>query len=134
MTTNDDVAREIDALNNAAMEAFRKKDAAALADGFASDGKFLGAHQPIAVGRAEIAAAWNALLNLPNVSASWGSSEVNVAESGEFAYELGTYSLSFDGETARIEDSGKYVVVWRKVGASWKIAADIINSDHPLSP
>jgi uncharacterized protein (TIGR02246 family) len=134
MNGNSEVARQIEALNNEAMDSFRRKDAVALASGFADDGKFLGAHQPIAVGRAQIAAAWKALMDLPNVAARWGSSEVRVAGSGELAYELGTYSLSFDGPAKRTEDLGKYIVVWRKDGTSWKIVADIINSDLPLAP
>jgi ketosteroid isomerase-like protein len=27
--------------------------------------------------------------------------------------------------------NGKYVVVWRKIGSEWKVAADIFNSDLP---
>jgi ketosteroid isomerase-like protein len=134
MDGNNEVARQIEALNNEAMDSFRRKDVDKLVAGFAEDAKFLGAHQPIAVGRAQIAAAWKALMDLPNVTARWGSSEVRVAGSGELAYELGTYSLSFDGLAKRIEDLGKYVVVWRKDGASWKIVADIINSDVPIAP
>ena len=30
-------------------------------------------------------------------------------------------------------DTGKYVVVWRKIGSEWKAAADIFNSDLPAS-
>jgi uncharacterized protein (TIGR02246 family) len=131
MSTNREVALQIEALNAKAMDAFRRRDAVALGDSFAPDGKFLGAHQPIAVGRAEIAKAWSALMALPNVSAHWGSREVEVALSGEVAIELGTYSLAFDGPTRRIEDVGKYIVVWRKEGETWKIVADMINSDLP---
>jgi hypothetical protein len=32
-----------------------------------------------------------------------------------------------------LTDTGKYVVVWRKVGGEWKAAADIFNSDLPAS-
>jgi ketosteroid isomerase-like protein len=131
MSTNSEVALQIDALNTKAMDAFHRKDAVALADGFATDGKFLGAHQPIAVGRAEITKAWSSLTALPNVSAHWGSHEVAVALSGEVAIELGTYSLAFDGPARRVEDIGKYIVVWRKEGDTWKIIADMINSDLP---
>ena len=39
------------------------------------------------------------------------------------ALDRGTYRLG--------EDTGKYVVVWRKIGGEWKAAADIFNSDKP---
>jgi uncharacterized protein (TIGR02246 family) len=133
MSSMSAVAREIATLNEAAMEAFRRKDAVALAAGFTADGQFLGAHQPIATGRNAIAAAWETMLSLPNVRAQWGSVQVVTAGSGELAYEIGTYRLVFDGPDGRITDTGKYIVVWRKEGARWLIAADMINSDLPLA-
>ena len=42
------------------------------------------------------------------------------------AREIGTFSLKTKGPTPK-EVSGKYVVVWEKVGADWKLAADIWN-------
>ena len=40
--------------------------------------------------------------------------------------------MSGDGPDGnRFEDSGKYLVAWKKVGAEWKIAADAGNSDAP---
>jgi ketosteroid isomerase-like protein len=92
----------------------------------------MGAHQPIATGREAIAAAWKALMELPGVSARWQSTEVRVASSGEVAYELGTYMLSYDSEQDRVRDIGKYLVIWRKESGGWMIAVDMINSD--LSP
>ena len=32
-----------------------------------------------------------------------------------------------------LTDTGKYVVVWRKIDGKWKAAADIFNSDLPAS-
>ena len=42
------------------------------------------------------------------------------------AREIGTYSLKTKGPTPK-EVTGKYVVVWEKVGNDWKLAADIWN-------
>ncbi|MFY9839663.1 MAG: SgcJ/EcaC family oxidoreductase [Xanthobacteraceae bacterium] len=42
------------------------------------------------------------------------------------AREIGTFSLMTKGPTAK-EITGKYVVVWEKVGKDWKLAADIWN-------
>jgi ketosteroid isomerase-like protein len=47
------------------------------------------------------------------------------------AYEIGTYEMAMDGPAGRIEDDGKYVVVWRKSDDGWKVAADIFNSSRP---
>jgi ketosteroid isomerase-like protein len=35
-----------------------------------------------------------------------------------------------DSPNGRIEDDGKYVVVWRKTGKGWQVAADIFNSSR----
>jgi uncharacterized protein (TIGR02246 family) len=123
--------RQIDELNRAAMAAFQRKDAATIAAGFTEDAKLLMPHAPMAVGRQAIAAGWAQMLALPNVSATWQATFVERAQSGELAYEIGTYALEYDGSAGRVRDQGKYVVVWRKEAGVWKIAADIINTDNP---
>ena len=40
--------------------------------------------------------------------------------------EIGTYSLNTKGSPST-ELSGKYVVVWEKVGNEWKLSTDIWN-------
>jgi ketosteroid isomerase-like protein len=57
---------------------------------------------------------------------------IAVAQAGDVAYDIGTYSLAFDGGQGPVRDRGKYVVVWRKVSGDWKVAADIFNSDGPV--
>ena len=42
------------------------------------------------------------------------------------AREIGTFSLKTKGPTLQ-EVTGKYVVVWEKVGNDWKLSSDIWN-------
>jgi ketosteroid isomerase-like protein len=42
------------------------------------------------------------------------------------AREIGTFSLKTKGPNPK-EVTGKYVVVWEKVGKDWKLATDIWN-------
>jgi ketosteroid isomerase-like protein len=42
------------------------------------------------------------------------------------AYEIGRFSMKTKGARAQ-ELTGRYVVVWEKVGGEWKLAADIWN-------
>lgn len=51
------------------------------------------------------------------------------ASSGDMAYEIGTYTLSFKGDKGPVQDKGKYVVVWKNTGGHWRAAADIFNSN-----
>jgi ketosteroid isomerase-like protein len=46
----------------------------------------------------------------------------------EAAREIGTFSLRTKGQQPQ-EITGKYVVVWEKVGAHWKLATDIWNTN-----
>jgi len=109
-----------------------RHDADAVARFYTRDGKFLCPNASIAEGRTAIAAMWKGLLDRPNVHLEFGPSVVEVAGSGDMAYDQGTYELSFDGDGGHIEDHGKYTVVWKKEDGEWLAAIDILNSDLPL--
>jgi ketosteroid isomerase-like protein len=42
------------------------------------------------------------------------------------AREIGTFSLKTKGPTPK-EVSGKYVVIWQRIGRDWKLSSDIWN-------
>jgi ketosteroid isomerase-like protein len=75
-------------------------------------------------GRAAIAAMWQGMAEQvgdPKVTT------LDVKPLGpSAAREIGTFSLKAKGPTPQ-EVTGKYVVVWEKVGTDWKLAADIWN-------
>lgn len=131
-----DVAAEEQAirdLDNQMLAAAAAKDAAAVAAFFAPDGRSMLDNAPAAVGTAAIAEAWGAMLQAPGATLTWTPTLIRVANAGDLAYDLGTYTFSFDGPDGRVTDTGKYVTVWTKVDGQWKIAADIGNSDLPES-
>lgn len=72
---------------------------------------------------------------LPGFAGGWQPTTVVAARSGELAYSIGTYELSWTGEKgATVTDRGKYVTLWRKqADGSWKVALDMFNSDAPAS-
>ena len=124
--------REIRAVIPAWLEAVRRKDTAAIARLYTPDGRFMVPNAPIAEGRAAVAAMWDHLLSLPNAALTFGPTQIEAAASGDLAFEIGTYTLGFDRAAApRVEDRGKYVVVWKRIDGAWKAAADILNSDLP---
>jgi uncharacterized protein (TIGR02246 family) len=131
-----DVAAEEQAIrdvNSQMLAAAAAKDAAALASFFATDGRVMMDNAPAAVGTAAVAEAWGGMLQLPGASLTWTPTLIRVANSGDLAYDVGTYTLSFDGPDGKVTDNGKYVTVWTKVDGQWKVAADIGNSDLPAS-
>ena len=68
-----------------------------------------------------------------SLSLSWKPNKVEVASAGDLAYVTGTYEAKpKDGKA--LADRGKYVAVWKKQSdGSWKMVADIWNSDLPQS-
>ncbi len=103
-------------------------DAATIADFYAPDAVFLIPNGPPAEGPKAIGEAWKGLISLPNLSLNYRATRIDVAASGDLATAVGTYDLAFSGESGRVRDEGKYVVVWRKLDGEWKVIADIYNS------
>ena len=129
MSIDSPVGQEIMAVIAVWKDAVRRKDAAAIAGLYTADGALMVANAPIGVGAAAIAAMWAGMLALPGVAIDFGPNLIEAAASGEMAYDVGAYTLGFDGPAGRIEDKGKYVVVWRKVDGAWRAAVDSLTSD-----
>jgi uncharacterized protein (TIGR02246 family) len=57
-----------------------------------------------------------------------------VTELGDTAYEVGAYTMKLQPPGADVvNDSGKYVVIWKRQGdGAWKLAVDIWNTDLPM--
>ncbi len=127
-TVQEQLIRELEAKWVAAVAA---KDIAAIARIYTADGMFLAPNAPLVEGREAIAEAWAGLLGLPGISLTFEPTRIEVSESADLASDVGTYALAFDSDGGRIEDQGKYVVVWKKVSGAWKVLADIFNSNLP---
>jgi uncharacterized protein (TIGR02246 family) len=111
------------------LAAVQAGDATASAGYYAPDGALLPADGPIAQGTGAIIAAWQGIFGMKNAKLTFAPTQVTVASAGDMAYEIGTYEFSFDSDKGPVKDVGKYVVVWKKIGGDWKVAADIYNSD-----
>jgi uncharacterized protein (TIGR02246 family) len=124
-------AQRIRELGAAWVAAVGAKDIAAIKNFYTSDGLFMAPNAPPAQGRHAIGEAWRGLLQLPGTVLTFGATRIEVSESGDLAYDVGTYALGFDSDAGRVNDHGKYVVVWKKVDGKWQAAADIFNSNLP---
>jgi ketosteroid isomerase-like protein len=108
------------------------KNADAVAGFMTADGATLPPNEPIAKGMEAVKKGWAGLLSLKDVEISWQPTTVQVAESGEIGYTSGTYKLAFtDPKGAKVNDTGKYLEVWKKVDGKWKCYLDMYNSDAP---
>lgn len=129
-----DVAAErgaIEDVNAQWLAAVTNGDAAAVASFYTPDGRLLMPNAATAQGTAAIEEAFTRILGAPGIALSWAQQHVEVASGGDMAWDVGTYTLGYDGPDGRIEDNGKYLVVWKKTDAGWRVAVDISNSNLP---
>lgn len=111
----------------------KAKDAAGIAEFYTEDGAVMPANAPISKGRAAIQQTWASMMQTPGFDLTFVPEQIIVSSSGDMALDRGTYRLTVAPGGATQTDTGKYVVVWRKIGGEWKAAADIFNSDLPAS-
>ena len=98
---------------------------------YTSDGLLLPYNSPPIEGPKAIVEVWKSWGELPNVDINFGANRIEASSSGDIAYDYGWYTFAFDTDNGRVTDKGKYIVVWKKVGGAWKIAADIFNTNLP---
>jgi uncharacterized protein (TIGR02246 family) len=117
---------EIEAVNTKWIEFFNKGDFAGVASLYTTDATALPPGSAMVQGRAAIGAMWNSMteqVSDPKLKT------LDVKPLGpSAAREIGTFSLKTKGPTPK-DVTGKYVVVWEKVGSDWKLATDIWNDD-----
>lgn len=122
-------AEKIRDLGRQWQEAAQAGDVDTIVGLYAEDGRLLPPDAPQTDSKEAIREFWANLLELPKVELTITPSTVEVAEAGDMAYDVGTYTLAFESENGPVRDEGKYVVVWVKEEDAWKAAADIFNSD-----
>ena len=115
------------------LQLVKAKDAAAISQLYTEDGAVMPPNAPIGKGRAAIQQTWASMLRTPGFDLAFAPEQIIISRSGDMALDRGTYRLTIAPGGKPQRDTGKYVVVWRKVGGSWKAAADIFNSDLPPS-
>ena len=74
---------------------------------------------------------WASMMRTPGFDLNISPEQIIISSSGDMALDRGTYQLTISAAGSPQTDTGKYVVVWRKVDGVWKAAADIFNSDGP---
>jgi uncharacterized protein (TIGR02246 family) len=115
---------EIDAANGKWVAFFNNGDFDGIASLYTADATAFPPGSAMVKGRAAIGAMWKGMAEQmaePKVTT------MDVKRLGPAAArEIGTFSLKTKGSPPQ-EVTGKYVVVWQKVGRDWKLATDIWN-------
>ena len=82
-------------------------------------------------GSAVIRASEEIRLAPPDQTFSWSTTDVQVAKSGDLAYELGSFWFDTDGAGEQPVISGEYVVVRTKTDGNWRVAVESSTAVKP---
>jgi uncharacterized protein (TIGR02246 family) len=115
------------------LQLVKAKDAAGISALYAEDGAVMPPNAPIGKGRDAIRQTWASMMQTPGFDLTFVPEQIIVSSSGDMALDRGTYKFTAAPKGTVETDTGKYVVVWRKIGGDWKAAADIFNSDSAAS-
>jgi len=111
--------------------AAQSKDVAKTISFYADDASALPFNAPIASGKDQIRDLWTHLTSMPGFSLTFGPTKIEVAKSGDLAYDVGTFELKAnDAQGNATTQLGKYVVVWKKQSdKQWKAILDMFSTD-----
>jgi len=124
-STTTSAAEGIAATNRQFMQAFENRDAAGVACFYTDDGQVLPPGAPIITGKDGIAGFWTVAMDMGIERVELRSLELT--EMGDLAIEIGR-AILFGGGDVQIDDP-KFMVVWKRTAAGWRLHRDIWNSD-----
>ena len=112
-------------------EGFHRGDAAAVAALYTEDALLLPPNLDTIKGKQGIEAFWSGGMQMGITGVVL--STVDLIGMGDHVCEIGNYKLTIQpqGQNA-MEDNGKYLVIWKQEGGTWKLHIDIWNTS--MSP
>jgi uncharacterized protein (TIGR02246 family) len=124
-----DAIRAADAEWGKAMQA---KDVDKSISFYAEDAILLGDKAPAMTGRENIRKEFQTMLSQPSGTVAFTNAGVEVARSGDIAWDYGTYKYAgIDKSGKPMSVTGKYLTVWKKQSdGTWKAVGDMDNRDQ----
>lgn len=134
-TAHVDVDAEAAAIHSSATEWFKAiaaKDLEKTLSFYAPDAQYLSSGRPAASTPDQRRKLWVEDYATPGFSSEEATAMIEVAQSGELAYQRGTYLSKAQNEQRRtVATTGKFLVIWRKQATGeWKAIIDIDNADQ----
>ncbi len=129
-TPTNDAEAAIRSANAHFTDAFNRSDWNGVTANYADDAVVLMPNADSMRGAAAIRAGYG---SMNGMSPSLRTATDRVVQSGDLAYETGTYQMQLTpAGGAAMNDRGKYLTVWRRQPTGdWKIVADMINTSMP---
>jgi uncharacterized protein (TIGR02246 family) len=122
----------IRAAGDALGQAFEAKDLEKSLSFYVDDPVLFVPKGPAVVGKDALRKAFQPFMTVPGLKASTSGVIIDVAQSGDLAFERGSFTNTItDAKGKTTAESGKLVLVWKKLAdGSWKIAADTNADDQ----
>ncbi|MFA1625226.1 DUF4440 domain-containing protein [Rhizobium mongolense] len=119
----------IEANNADFVDKFAAKDAKGLGQHYTEDAVAFPPNENRVAGRESVQKMWQSWIDAGLTDLTLKAAQVE--ESGNLAYEEGTYSIKIPGKDGKTsEEIGKYIVVWKKGDdGEWRLHRDIWNTN-----
>ena len=127
MAKSDGIRKAILAAEKVFVAAYNDHDALGLAALYTRDGEIMPPNSGVVKGARKLQALFKSFWDAGDTVMKLDT--VEAKGFGDTAYEVGKYTLS--GDSGKVNDGGKYIVIWRKVGGQWKLYRDIFNTNMP---
>jgi ketosteroid isomerase-like protein len=127
MKPQDDVRAQIESNNKEFVARFKRGDGGSISQLYTAEAQLLPAKRDFVTGSNAIRDFWNGAVQMGLKDASLETLEVEVH--GDTAIEVGRYKLFVEG--GALADAGKYIVVWKNDGGTWKLHRDIWTTSQP---
>jgi len=119
-----------DSINQVYLKAVAARDSNTIISLYADEAYLMPQGMPTMSGREAIHTGWSGFLATPGLILKFQSTNKMVSQAGDMVVDVGTYQQKMqDAKGKSVEDNGKYVTVFKKTPAGWKIVVDTFNSD-----
>ena len=128
-----DLRTKIEAQVEGFLAAFNNGDAAGVAAYYTEGARLLPPNAEMITGKQGIQAMWQHMMDTGVKEAGLEILELE-AMGDKAVCDIGKYRLKIEPEPGvTVEDVGKYVVIWKHDGESWKMDVDMFNTSLPAS-
>jgi ketosteroid isomerase-like protein len=123
----------VDSVNQVYLKAAAARDSNKIVSLYADEAYLMPQGMPTMSGHEAIHTGWSGFLTTPGLELKFQSTKKMVSEAGDMVVDVGTYQQKMqDAKGKPVEDNGKYVTVFKKTPAGWKIVVDTFNSDKGM--
>ena len=124
-----DVSDEIMAANEAFMKAIESTDIETLVSLYTEEARVMPPNSPVIEGKEGITKMWTANFEMGQMNLQLKT--ISAEAFGATAIEEGKYKILLPDD--QVVDTGKYIVIWKKIDGKWLLHKDIFNTSQPPS-